>query len=49
MNALRLLFRRRNPARELARMGHEQRRRALVETTKRMREELGLAPDRRLG
>jgi hypothetical protein len=39
----------RNPARELANIGHEKRRRSVVETTRLMREQMGLAPDPRLG
>lgn len=45
---IRRLFTRRNPARELARMGHAQRRQSVKETARRIREELGLKPDPRL-
>lgn len=48
MNLLRL-FRRRNPARDLARLGHEKRRATVKETARQIRRELGLAADWRLG
>lgn len=43
------LFTRRNPARDLARIGHAQRRQSVKETARRIPEELGLEPDWRLG
>lgn len=46
---LRRFFTRRNPARDLARIGHTQRRQSVKETARRIREELGLEPDWRLG
>jgi hypothetical protein len=42
------LFFRRNPARDLARIGHDKRRSDVKATARRIREELGLKPDRRL-
>lgn len=36
-------------ARDLARIGHTQRRQSVKETARRIREELGLEPDWRLG
>lgn len=47
MNLARI-FRRRNPAAELARMGHEKARRRIVEKAIAMRRELGLGEDWRL-
>lgn len=38
------LFRRRNPARELALIGAEKRRRTIRETARQIRAELGLQP-----
>lgn len=35
-------------ARELARIGHEKRRKAIAEKARQMREQLGLPPDPRL-
>lgn len=42
------LFRRRNPARELALLGVNKRRQSVRDVARQMREELGLAPDERL-
>lgn len=48
MIALRRLLTRANPGRELALIGHENRRRTVREVAREMREELGLPEDRRL-
>lgn len=42
------LFRRRNPARELALIGHEKARRRIVEKTRQLRRELGMQPSNAL-
>jgi hypothetical protein len=42
------IFRRRNPARDLALIGHAKRHQRVIETAQQMRRELGLAPDPRL-
>lgn len=47
MNLFRIFHR--NPARDLANIGHAQRRQSVKETARRIREELGLEPDWRLG
>ena len=38
-----------NPARELSLMGHAKRRDYVLSTARKLREEMGMAPDRRLG
>lgn len=48
VNLLRIFRRKINPARELAMIGHEKRRSDKKAVARRIREELGLAPDRRL-
>lgn len=47
MNPLRKWFKR-NPGRELARLGIEKRRRDVKEVARKIREELGLPADKRL-
>jgi hypothetical protein len=51
MNLLHLFHKatiRRNPARELAMIGHQKRRQSVKEVARQIRSELGLPPDRRL-
>lgn len=48
MTMLAMIFRKRNPGRDLARIGIEKRRRTVNETTRQIRRELGLPDDRRL-